>query len=78
MIISALVLVPGTYSLIKYGLRQSIDFTGGTLVELKTDEKTVKIFSYHNVSKNIIRHLYSAIAGRKRNNSGFFICQCRS
>jgi len=42
MIISALVLVSGTYSLIRYGLRPSIDFTGGTLVELKTDEKTIK------------------------------------
>lgn len=35
MVISALVLVPGTYSLIRYGLRQAIDFTGGTLLELK-------------------------------------------
>lgn len=42
MIISALVLVPGVYSLIRYGLQPSIDFTGGTLVELKTDEKTVQ------------------------------------
>jgi preprotein translocase subunit SecF len=41
MIISGLVLVPGIYSLIRWGLRPSIDFTGGTLVELATDEKTV-------------------------------------
>ncbi len=38
-LISALVLVPGVYSLIRFGLRPSIDFTGGTLVEftLKKD-----------------------------------------
>ena len=37
MIISGLVLVPGIYSLIRYGLQPSIDFTGGTLMELKSD-----------------------------------------
>jgi preprotein translocase subunit SecF len=42
MIISGLVLVLGVYSLIRWGLRPSIDFIGGTLVELKTDEKTLK------------------------------------
>ena len=35
-IISALVLVPGIYSLIRFGFRQSIDFAGGTLVEYRT------------------------------------------
>ncbi len=38
MIISSLVLVPGVYSLIRWGLHPSIDFTGGTLVELKADK----------------------------------------
>lgn len=33
-LLSALILVPGVFSLIRYGLRPSIDFTGGTLVEL--------------------------------------------
>jgi preprotein translocase subunit SecF len=44
--ISALVLVPGIYSLIRYGLRPSIDFSGGTLLELKIskriDEKYIR------------------------------------
>jgi preprotein translocase subunit SecF len=35
-LLSALVLVPGIYTLTRFGLRQSIDFTGGTLVELET------------------------------------------
>lgn len=31
---SGLVIVPGCYSLIRYGLKPSIDFTGGSLIEL--------------------------------------------
>jgi len=33
--ISALVLIPGMYSLVRFGLRPSVDFTGGTLLEMK-------------------------------------------
>jgi len=33
-LISALVILPGMFSLIKWGLKPSIDFTGGTLLEL--------------------------------------------
>lgn len=38
-LISALVLVPGVYSLMRYGFRQSIDFSGGTLVEYRTGKR---------------------------------------
>lgn len=34
-LISAVVIVPGVFSLLKWGLRPSIDFTGGTLLELQ-------------------------------------------
>lgn len=34
--ISLLILVPGVFSLVKYGLRLSIDFTGGTLLEIQS------------------------------------------
>lgn len=37
-LLSALVLVPGIYSLVRFGLRPSIDFTGGTLLELSFDK----------------------------------------
>ncbi len=37
-IVSGMVLVPGIYSLIRFGLRPSIDFTGGTLVEIRFDK----------------------------------------
>ncbi|MFZ5535774.1 MAG: protein translocase subunit SecF [Patescibacteria group bacterium] len=37
-LISLTVLVPGIYSLVRYGFRQSIDFAGGTLVEYRTSK----------------------------------------
>lgn len=36
--LSALVLIPGVFSLIRFGLRPSIDFTGGALLEYKFSE----------------------------------------
>lgn len=38
-LISALVLIPGIYSLVRFGLKPSIDFTGGTLYEIKFSEE---------------------------------------
>ncbi len=36
ILLSAIVLVPGLFALVRFGLRPSIDFTGGTLVEVRT------------------------------------------
>lgn len=36
--ISFIILIPGVFSLVKYGLRLSIDFTGGTLLEIEVKE----------------------------------------
>lgn len=43
-VISLMVIIPGTYSLIKYGLKPSIDFTGGTTIvwETKTEESNLR------------------------------------
>lgn len=45
-VISGMVLLPGMYSLVRFGLRQSIDFTGGTLLELRfaqaVSEQTIR------------------------------------
>lgn len=54
-LISAFVLVPGVYSLIRYGLRPSIDFAGGTLVELRAqkslNEQMIRdVVSKHSLS----------------------------
>ncbi len=37
-LISGLVLIPGIYSLITWGFRPSIDFSGGTLIEYRLDK----------------------------------------
>lgn len=57
-VLSSLVLVPGIFSLIRWGLRPSIDFTGGTLIEIKNEkfknqnesEKLKPIFDQHGLS----------------------------
>lgn len=38
-IISAIVILPGIYSLVRFGLRPSIDFTGGALLEIRIDKE---------------------------------------
>jgi len=45
-VISALVIVPGVYFMIRYGFRQSIDFSGGTLLEVSIDRDiNTQVFS---------------------------------
>lgn len=43
-IISLMVIIPGTFSLIVWGLKSSIDFTGGTTIvwDVKTDETSLR------------------------------------
>lgn len=38
-LISAIVIVPGVFSLVRWGLKPSIDFTGGTILELQFPSK---------------------------------------
>lgn len=52
-LISAIFIVPGIYSLFRWGLKLSIDFTGGTIIELKVDNK--------NFDKNI----FEQVAGQE-------------
>lgn len=42
--ISLAIIIPGSFSLIRYGLKPSIDFTGGSTIvwEISTDENTLK------------------------------------
>ncbi len=37
-LISALFIVPGTYSLVRWGINPAIDFTGGTLLEISAED----------------------------------------
>ncbi len=50
-LISALVLVPGIYSLVRYGFKPSIDFSGGTLVEFTTN-KDITVDEMNKAAKN--------------------------
>lgn len=52
-IISGIVLIPGMYTLARYGLKQSIDFAGGTLLELRANK---------TLSESVIREVANSNA----------------
>jgi len=57
--ISLAVIIPGTYSLIRYGLNPSIDFTGGTTIiwtTTATEENIRSIFQSEGVTLKSISH----------------------
>lgn len=49
-LISGIVIIPGLFSLLVWGLKPSIDFTGGTLLELKF-KQDIKIQRYEDIRK---------------------------
>lgn len=61
--ISALVLIPGIISLVLFGLKPSIDFTGGTLLEIKfpnyrlpiSNDEFEEIFGHQEIVLNSIQ-----------------------
>ncbi len=50
-LISACVLVPGIISLTRYGFKKSVDFTGGTLVEVRFSGSTAKAIAEESAKK---------------------------
>ena len=52
--LSALVLIPGIYSLLVWGLKPSIDFTGGSLLELQISNDKLQIEITNSKLKEII------------------------
>ncbi len=58
-LLSALVLVPGIISLILFGLRPSIDFTGGSLLELRFKENYQLPINYQKVIEEKGFEVYS-------------------
>jgi preprotein translocase subunit SecF len=58
-LISGLVLVPGIISLILFGLKPSIDFVGGTLLELKFEENQSPITDYQRAIEESGFEVYS-------------------
>lgn len=51
-LISALIIGPGIFSLIRYGLKLSVDFTGGSMLELKF-KKDIKTLGNEDIRKMI-------------------------
>lgn len=49
-LISGIAIIPGIFSLLTWGLKPSIDFTGGTLLELKF-KQDIKIQKYEDIRK---------------------------
>lgn len=54
LVISLLVILPGLISLIRYGVKPSIDFTGGSLVEVQFQESTPQIEKMKEDVKDIV------------------------
>ena len=67
-LISAIVILPGLFSLLKWGLKPSIDFTGGTLLELEFGSATGNKLSAIGESLKELKIDYSSIqtSGDKR------------
>jgi len=70
--VSALVILPGIYSLLRYGLKPSIDFTGGTLIELSSSKKVDKEF-FETEAKNISLPL----VGVQQSQGGTFLLRIK-
>lgn len=56
-LISALIVIPGIYSLAKFGLKLSVDFTGGTVIELKF-KQDIRMSGYEDIRRIIEEKKY--------------------
>lgn len=54
IVLSSVILVPGVYSLVRWGLKPSIDFTGGTVLEVQLEKTISKDMVNSIVKKNSI------------------------
>lgn len=70
-LISGIIIIPGVFSLLKWGLRPSIDFTGGTLLELEFSSSVKTTEDRQNAIRDVLnaqKISYSSIqkSGEKR------------
>jgi preprotein translocase subunit SecF len=68
-LISAFVLVPGVFALIRFGLRPAVDFTGGTLMEVKFPEST----TVESIEKLLSDEKITAASIQKASGDNFII-----
>ena len=60
-LISLLVILPGVISLVLFGLRLSIDFTGGSLLEFRMKDKAVNTQEFEPFTQMILGLLQEAV-----------------
>ena len=53
VLVSAFLLIPGIFSLVRFGIRPSIDFTGGTLLELQVSTDKKNAYTTHMLESNL-------------------------
>ncbi|MEK7140937.1 MAG: protein translocase subunit SecF, partial [Patescibacteria group bacterium] len=70
--ISGLILVPGIYSLVRFGLRPSIDFTGGTLLELSFDKPVAQ-----SILSNVAQNQGMSVASIQQSGNNTFLLRIK-
>jgi preprotein translocase subunit SecF len=68
-VISATVLVPGLFALIRYGLRPAVDFTGGTLLEITFSKSTQQ----SDIESTLKKHGVVAASLQKASGDNYII-----
>jgi len=68
-LLSSLVLVPGIIALILFGLRPAVDFTGGTLLELRFNA----VIPQSSVEKILQKEAITASSIQKTGNAGYLV-----
>jgi len=67
VLLSSMILIPGAYSLFRWGLRPSIDFTGGTVLEV-TMEKGMEKDAIQNIART---HLVDLVDITQNGKNGY-------
>lgn len=72
-IISMIVIIPGLFSLITHGVLPSIDFTGGTLLEVKVQKADNSLISSDEVTELLEKHLIDTSAVQSTSQGSWII-----
>lgn len=72
-LISALVLIPGFISLVLFGLKPAIDFTGGSLLEVSVSDETAHSRFTTNEVQSVIGEIYEVSSVQSSGDDQFII-----
>ncbi len=76
-LISALVLIPGIYSLLTWGLKPAIDFTGGTLLELQITNDKLQIEITNSKLKEIAEEQGLEVSSVQSTGEGSYLLRMK-